>query len=135
MPKLVSGLPKEVDQNGLYALARKAVAAPRRRHVAIVICDCSRITEDTVTGSREATIRVLRLEELAPQDVEEAERLYRRAWEYRNGRNALPIDLEDAVAAAFGDGYRIDPLTGEIIVPDLEPEELGGPDSDEEAER
>jgi hypothetical protein len=89
--------------------------------MAIVICDCSQITVDTETQAQEATIRVIRLEKIAPDDVQEAERLYLRAIEAREGRQMLPLDLQVTLEEAFGKDYRIDPMTGEIIVPDLEP--------------
>lgn len=89
--------------------------------MAIVICDCSQITVDTETQAQEATIRVIRLERIAPDDVKEAERLYLRAIEAREGRQMLPLDLQVTLEEVFGKDYRIDPVTGEIIVPDLEP--------------
>ena len=90
MTKLKSGLSKG-QGDGLSAVARLALRSPRRRQMAIVICDCSQITVDTETQAKEATIRVIRLEKIAPDDVK------------------------------FGKDYRIDPVTGEIIVPGLEP--------------
>lgn len=120
MTKLVSGLSKG-NGDGLSALARLALRNPRRRQMAIVICDCSKITVDTETRAKEATIRVLRLEKIAPDDVPEIERLYLRAIEAREGRQMLPLDMRTKLEEAFGRGYRIDPTTGEIIVPDLEP--------------
>lgn len=89
--------------------------------MAIVICDCSQITVDTETQAKEATIRVIRLEKIAPDDVKKAERLYLRAIEAREGRQMLPLDLQAALEESFGKDYRIDPVTGEIIVPGLEP--------------
>ena len=86
-----------------------------------MICDCSQITVDTETQAKEATIRVIRLEKIAPDDVKEAERLYLRAIEAREGRQMLPLDLQAALEESFGKDYRIDPVTGEIIVPGLEP--------------
>lgn len=119
MTKLKNGLSKG-QGDGLSAVARLALQSPRRRQMAIVICDCSKITVDTETQAQEATIRVIRLEKIAPDDVKEAERLYLRAIEAREGRQMLPIDLQMMVEEAFGKDYRIDPLTGEIIVPSLE---------------
>ena len=120
MTKLKSGLSKG-QGDGLSAVARLALRAPRRRQMAIVICDCSQITVDTETQTQEATIRVIRLEKIAPDDVKEAERLYPRAIEAREGRQMLPLDLQASLEEVFGKDYRIDPETGEIIVPDLEP--------------
>lgn len=120
MTKLKSGLSKG-QGDGLSAVARLALRSPRRRQMAIVICDCSQITVDTETQAKEATIRVIRLEKIAPDDVKEAERLYLRAIEAREGRQILPLDLQAALEESFGKDYRIDPVTGEIIVPGLEP--------------
>lgn len=120
MTKLKSGLSKG-QGDGLAAVARLALRNPRRRQMAIVICDCSQITVDTETRAKEATIRVLRLEPVAPEDVSEVEKLYVRAIEAREGRQMLPFDLQVKLEEAFGKDYRIDPATGEIIVPDLEP--------------
>lgn len=120
MTKLKSGLSKG-QGDGLSAVARLALRSPRRRQMAIVICDCSQITVDTETQAKEATIRVIRLEKIAPDDVKEAERLYLRAIEAREGWQMLPLDLQAALEESFGKDYRIDPVTGEIIVPGLEP--------------
>lgn len=120
MTKLKSGLSKG-QGDGLSAVARLALRSPRRRQMAIVICDCSQITVDTETQAKEATIRIIRLEKIAPDDVKEAERLYLRAIEAREGRQMLPLDLQAALEESFGKDYRIDPVTGEIIVPGLEP--------------
>ena len=120
MTKLKSGLSKG-QGDGLSAVARLALRSPRRRQMAIVICDCSQITVDTETQAKEATIRVIRLEKIAPDGVKEAERLYLRAIEAREGRQILPLDLQVALEESFGKDYRIDPVTGEIIVPGLEP--------------
>lgn len=120
MTKLKSGLSKG-QGDGLSAVARLALRSPRSRQMAIVICDCSQITVDTETQAKEATIRIIRLEKIAPDDVKEAERLYLRAIEAREGRQMLPLDLQAALEESFGKDYRIDPVTGEIIVPGLEP--------------
>lgn len=120
MTKLKSGLSKG-QGDGLSAVARLALRSPRRRQMAIVICDCSQITVDTETQAKEATIRIIRLEKIAPDDVKEAERLYLRAIEAREGRQMLPLDPQAALEESFGKDYRIDPVTGEIIVPGLEP--------------
>ncbi len=125
MTKLKSGLSKG-HGDGLSAVARLALQSPRRRQMAIVICDCSKITVDTETQAQEATIRVIRLEKIAPDDVKEAERLYLRAIEAREGRQMLPLDLQMTLEEVFGEDYRIDPVTGEIIVPDLEPRRMPG---------
>ena len=113
MTKLTNGLSKGTG-DGLAAVARLALRNPRRRHLAIVVVDCSKITTDVETRLEEPTIRVLRLEPVAPDDVREVERLYVRAIEAREGRQMLPIDLDSQLEAVYGAGYRIDPATGEI---------------------
>lgn len=119
MTKLVSGLTKG-QGDGLASVARLALRAPRRRRLAIAILDCSKITVDTETSAKEATMRVIRLEPVAAEDVPTVEKLYVRAIEAREGRQMLPLDLQVKLEEAFGKEYRIDPATGEIIVPDLE---------------
>ena len=47
--------------------------------------------------------------------------MYLRAIEAREGQQMLSLDLQVKLEEAFGKNYRIDPATGEIIVPDLEP--------------
>lgn len=120
--------------DGLSAVARLALREPRRRQMALVICDCSQITVDTETQAQEATIRVIRLEKIAPDDVKAAERLYLRAIEAREGRQMLPLDLQVTLEEVFGKDYRIDPTTGEIIVPDLEPRMPGDGAPDPQAD-
>ena len=119
MTKLTNGLTKG-QGDGLASLARLALRAPRRRRLAIVVLDCSKITVDTETAAEEVTMRVIRLEPVASEDVPTVEKLYVRAIEAREGRQMLPLDLQVKLEEAFGEGYRIDPATGEIIVPDLE---------------
>jgi len=112
--RLSSGLPKDADQNGLFAIARELIEDPLRRHVVIAVVDCSKITVDTTTGAREATIRVRRIEQVNPADTIEAERLVRRALEYRMGDTVLPIDIERDMDEWFGKGFTLDPETGEL---------------------
>lgn len=114
MPRLSSSLPKDADQNGLYAIARELLDDPLRRHVVLAVVDCSKITTDTSTGAREPTVRILRIEQVAPADIAEAERLVRRALEHRSGDTVLPIDIERDMEAWFGKGYELDPETGEL---------------------
>lgn len=116
MTKLSSGLPKETSGNGLSAIARDLVVNPMNRHVMIAVVDCSKITTDTSTGLMEPTARVLRIERVAPQDAETAERLVRRALEHRLGDTVLPIDLEEDIAEWFGKGFELDPETG-VLTP------------------
>lgn len=113
MPRLQSGLPKG-DANGLSAIARHLIDAPLDRHLVLAVVDCSKITTDTATGEQEATVRVLRIERVHPDDVTEAERLVRRALEYRHGDEVLPIDIERDLEEWFGKGFELDPETGAL---------------------
>lgn len=117
MARLASGLPKDADQNGLFAIARELIEDPLRRHVVIAVVDCSKITTDTQTGAREATIRVRRIEQVHPGDTTEAERLVRRALEFRMGDTVLPIDIERDMEEWFGQGVELDTATGELTLP------------------
>ncbi len=117
MPRLSSGLPKEADRNGLYALAARLLNDPSERHLVLAVVDCSKISIDTDTGEREATVRVLRIEAVAPMDRTEAERLVRRALEYRTREEVLPIEMERDLEEWFGT-FTFDPKTGELTVPD-----------------
>lgn len=125
MTKLSSGLPKETSGNGLSAIARDLVVNPMNRHVMIAVVDCSKITTDTSTGLMEPTARVLRIERVAPQDAETAERLVRRALEHRLGDTVLPIDLEEDISEWFGKGFKLDPETGVLTPTHDEPDDAG----------
>lgn len=125
MTRLASGLPKETSGNGLSAIARDLVVSPMHRHVMIAVVDCSRITTDTSTGLMEPTARVLRIERVAPQDAETAERLVRRALEHRLGDTVLPIDLEEDIEEWFGKGFKLDPETG-VLTPTSEESDDAG---------
>lgn len=126
MPRLSARLPKDPTQNGLEAIARDLLDDPLKRRIVIAVVDCSKITTDTETGEREATVRVRRIEQVNPADMAEAERLVRRALEYRCGDTVLPIDIERDLEAWFGAGVEVDPETGEVTVPgDDEPDDDG----------
>ena len=84
------------------------------KHVVVAVVDCSKITTDTGTGAREATIRVLRIEQVHPDDTAEAERLVRRALEHRMGDSVLPIDIERDLEEWFSKGFEIGGETGEL---------------------
>lgn len=129
MPRLASALPKEADQNGLHAIARELLIDPLKRHVVIAVVDCSKITTDTGTGSTEATVRVLRIEQVHPDDRTEAERLIRRAVEYRSHGTVLPLDIERDLEELFGKGVTVDTTTGVVTVPSD-----AGPDDDDRSE-
>lgn len=118
MTRLSAALPKDPTKNGLNAIARELLDDPLTRHLVIAVVDCSKITTDTATGARDATVRVLRIEQVHPDDVTEAERLVRRALEYRSGETVLPIDIEKDLTSWFGEGFEVDTTAGEVTVPD-----------------
>lgn len=117
MARLSSALPKDAEKNGLYAIERDLLEDPLRRHLVLAVVDCSKITTDTTTKAREATVRVLRIEQVHPDDAGEAERLVRRALEWRSGETVLPIDLEKDLDSWFGAGVTVDTTTGLVTVP------------------
>lgn len=117
MPKIKATLPKDYETNGLYELARRAAADPTKLHMAIVVCDCSKIEVDTDTGARDATVRIRRIEEVAPGDLRSAEYLLSHGIEWRLGDSLLPFDIDKEMAAIFPPGTTIDTETGVITVP------------------
>lgn len=117
MPKIKATLPKNTETNGLYELARRAAADPTKLHMAIVVCDCSKIEVDTDTGARDATVRIRRIEEVAPGDLRSAEYLLSHGIEWRLGDSLLPFDIDKEMEAIFPPGTTIDTETGVITVP------------------
>ena len=115
--KLKSALPKG-DADGLTPLeGRLDVAEPTAvpvQVVAIVILNLVSRTESLVTGERELTLGLRRIEARLPDDAEHASRMLLRAFEKRTGQTTLPIDLEDDLRAAF----TVDTSTGEVIFQD-----------------
>jgi hypothetical protein len=89
------------DHDGLTSLASELIASPARMHVMLAVIDTQKITTKTDTGEKTATVRVRRIERVLPDDLPAAEKLMRRALEYRTGATTLPLDLEDEVQAAF----------------------------------
>lgn len=114
--KLSNGLPKESEDNGLIDIGRELLKDPLTRIPVLAVVDCSRITTDTTTGGRDATVRILRMEQVHPDDRLELERLIRRAVERRKGAAMLPIDTERDLEAWFGTGVTVDDQ-GEVHVP------------------
>lgn len=108
--KLAGKLPKG-DADGLSQLAGALVENPHRVHVAILLMDCSKVITDQDTGDTIPTARIRRVEVVRREDLQQAERLVRRALEERSGTTVLPIELEDEITAAFAD---VDPRSGEV---------------------
>jgi hypothetical protein len=117
MPRLAAALPKDPTKNGLAAIASELLLDPLKRHLVVAVVDCSKITTDTGTGDCEATVRVLRIEQVHPDDRAQAERLVRRALEYRSREQVLPIDLERDLEEWFGKDVTVDMATGLVTVP------------------
>ena len=117
MTRLAAALPKDATKNGLDAIASELLLEPLKRHLVLAVVDCSKITTDTATGDCDATVRVLRIEQVHPDDVAEAERLVRRALEYRSRDTVLPIDLERDLESWFGKDVTVDLATGVVTVP------------------
>ena len=127
MTRLAAALPKDATKNGLDAIASELLLDPLKRHLVLAVVDCSKITTDTATGDCDATVRVLRIEQVHPDDVAEAERLVRRALEYRSRDTVLPIDLERDLESWFGKDVTVDLTTGVVTVPS---DALIDPDAD-----
>lgn len=115
--RMTNGLPKESEENGLIDIARELLKEPLKRIPVVGVVDCSKITTDTSSGAREATVRVLRLEQVHPDDRLELERIIRRSLEWRRGDEVLPIDLERDLEAWFPEGTTVDLDTGELRIP------------------
>lgn len=138
---MASGLPKDATKNGLTSIARDLLNEPLRRRVVLALIDSPKYTGNNETGEQEPVVRILRIEPVAPDDVAEAERLVRRALEYRSGDTVLPIDLEKDLESWFGKGVEVDLATGVVKVPsddeqtlnlDDEPEDDGDDDPGDE---
>lgn len=117
MPKIRASLPKEVDGNGLYRLASRAAEDPTRLHFAVVVCDCCKIEEDTDTGARNATVRIRRIEEVAPGSMIRAEALLLEAIEHRSDQQMFSFEPEAEWRSIFPEGTVIDEETGVIVLP------------------
>ena len=117
MTRLATALPKDPTKNGLAAIAGDLLLDPLKRHLVVAVVDCSKITTDTGTGDCDVTVRVLRIEQVHPDDRAQAERLVRRALEYRSRETVLPIDLERDLEEWFGKDVTVDMTTGLVTVP------------------
>ena len=113
--KLKSTLPKG-DADGLSPLEGALDADGKSRQiVALVILDVIGRAESFVTGEKEITTKLRRIEALLPGDADHARRMLQRAFEHRTGVTTLPIDLEEDLRSAFiFDDEDVDPVTGEV---------------------
>ena len=94
MTKLAGNLPTG-DRNGLAPIVGALLNDPTNAHLGIVVFSTKSIVTDADTGSREATMRIDRIEVvLDPDDVATIEQIMHRILEGRIG-TTLPLDLED----------------------------------------
>ena len=93
-------LPKG-EANGLAAIADELTKSPRQLRAALIVFDCKRGTEDYDLDDKVVTVRVKRVELLLPQDLDHAEKMIRRALEFRSGQTTLELELEDEIRKAF----------------------------------
>lgn len=91
------------DANGLSAMAGDLIREPERKRVILAIIDNPTTKINNVSGDRTATVRVLRIEAVLPQDLGAAEKLMRRALEKRTGATVLPLELEEELTEAFAE--------------------------------
>lgn len=100
--KLGSRLP-EGSANGLSAIADGMVEEPDRVWVIVALIDTAKLTHNVDSGDIVPTARIRRIEAITDlPDGHKLRQLLRRAWERRTGKDVLPLDLEDDLAAAFG---------------------------------
>lgn len=126
MTKIVGSLPPG-DSNGLHVISNALVTDTEAHHVVMAVLKTKKITTDVESGDVEATAKIVRIEVVAPQDRETAERLLRRALERRHGGEQLPIEMEDEISAIFSNLW-VDTNTGEVL--DAPPKDGDG-DADE----
>jgi hypothetical protein len=100
--KLAGTLPADENRNGLDEIAADVVKNPNELRALIVLVDCKQILTQADTGDRIATLRIRRVEPIGAKDADAAMRLYRKVFQHRTGQNALPIDIDEEVDAAFG---------------------------------
>lgn len=96
--KIKASLPKDRDLNGVAAIREKLLKSPMTEHVAIVVLDCARITEDVEDMIRTPTARIMRIE--PETDPDRAAELLARARELADERNPKPKPLIDPDEAA-----------------------------------
>ncbi len=127
MTRLSGKLPKDADKNGLDAIGRELLKEPKQRRIVIALVNGWRSVKDYDTETEEPIVRILRIEQIAPDDRAEAERLVRRALEYRSGDTVLPIDIERDLESWFGKDVTVDTTTGVVTVGSDD-----GPDTDDD---
>lgn len=98
MTKLASALP---DGHGLEAVRRQLLEDPHRKHVAIAVLDCAKVTTDYEKGSKEPTAAIRTVEVVHPDDLDLTRKILTRGRDKRLGATVLPLDVEDEIGAAF----------------------------------
>jgi len=89
------------DRDGFTPIADDLAKDPLRLRAAIVVFNCKRGTTEYAADATALTVELLRAELLLPQDLNDAERLLRRALEFRSGQTTLDLELEDEIKRAF----------------------------------
>lgn len=96
--------PPDENRNGLDEIAAAVVKDPTDLVPMLVLADCKQIITRPDTGDRIAVMRIRRIEPISGKDADAAKRLYRKVFERRTGKNALPIEEQEEIDGAFGGG-------------------------------
>lgn len=96
--KMKATLPKDRDFNGMHAVRERLLKDPMAEHVAIVVLDCVRITDDIDDLVRTPTVRIKRIEPIT--DPDRAAALLAEAVEIAEARIAKPQPLLDSQEAS-----------------------------------
>jgi hypothetical protein len=118
--KFSGALPKD-SRNGLGMLSAAMTTNPEAVHVVIALVDCSKITTDVDTGDIIPTARIRAIEGFiaGTADAKEVRRLWRRAYERRNGQVELPLELERALDELVPEDERDDAESPPADGPDV----------------
>jgi len=102
-PKLGGRLPVG-DGNGMIDMGYELASNPSKIRAAVILFDCSDVTEKTDSGDRTVKVRVRRIEVIRnPEDFGQMQRLLLREFERRTGKAVLPFELEKDVELAFAE--------------------------------
>jgi hypothetical protein len=120
----LSGALPRGDGNGLGVIVKSLIREPEKIHALVVLVDTTKLVTHVDTGETIPVLRIRRAEVIRDEDLKEAERLVRRAWEQRNGDTVLPLEMEDDLRLIFDS----------VVEPEPEkPEEpAAGPDDEGE---
>ena len=101
-PASLSGALPPGDGNGLGAIAGDLIADPKQVRVAVILFDVAKVAHRVDDGTRQATVRVRRIEVITdPGDRDAMRNLLQREFERRLGLTVLPFELENDVSSAF----------------------------------